>query len=347
MRTTVSSNVKAALAILILFSSFLAAVAGIQHRVIKPNDVVAVTCDEETSLNKQYTITKDGFIVMPYAGAVHIGGLTEETAAARIGQALVSERIVQRASVTCQIVSSTAGLITYSGAIQNAGSMSPKDGLRLSDVVQAAHPMPNANMARVRVVTAAGNQFLVNYTAFDGVDTANNPLLRAGDNIFFDAMPGSSQGVQPVQQGGTPGGQAPVSPPAAQHQLPTPIPQPTHPQQPSQPPFQAPRYVTVMGAVASPQQVPFSEGLTVVGAINAAGGLLKDSDSAHVTVDRKIDGRVHELKENVADVQKGLAGDMALRANDAIEVPKIGHHRGMDNRLKIAGVVILGLILLR
>ena len=101
----------------------------------------------------------------------------------------------------------------------------------------------------------------------------------------------------------------------------------------------------VMGAVSSPQTVPFREGLTVSEAIRAAGGFVKDSDSANVKVERKIDGQVRTFKENVSDVEKGMSGEMALRPNDTINVPYQSHSRGPSKALKIGAAILLGLLI--
>lgn len=333
--------------LLIVFAIALAMLAlanGQNKRRVKPGDTVAVHCDEESAINKEYTITKDGFIIMPMVGALQVAGMTEAAAGAKIGTALVSEKIVPRATIAFKVESSKAGVISFTGAVKNSGELPPTAGLTLADVVKAAQPDSNANLSRVRIVTGAGNEFIVNFSAYDGNNSANNPQLIAGDSVFFDAV----QGQAPTPITPTP---TPITPPVQQ---PTPAPITPTPQNPVLQPIPQPapapasgstKFITVIGAVVTPRNVPFTDGMTVSSAISAAGGLLKDSDP-NVSVERKIDGNTRTYKENFSDVQKGYAGDMALRAGDVVNVSFQGHHHGISRNMKIGAAILLGLVLL-
>ncbi len=329
---------------------------GARHRgdrkFVRPNDVVTVNCAEEPALNKDYTITRDGFIIMQYAGAVRVGGMTEGDAATKISQALVSERILSTATVTVHVDSSKLGVISYMGAAQNSGTIQPKPGMRLADIVKLANPTPDANMQHVRIVTYAGNVFVVNIAAFNGTNNVNNPEVLSGDTVCFDSN-SSSAPVQPAPTGPPPipaPTPAPIPTPAPTP-IPTPAPpviyQPTPPVYTPQPqqPFPTGRTVVVQGAVQSPGPVAFSDGLTLTGAIQEAGGLYKDSDLGGVTVQRKIDGQTRIFHANVGDIEKGMAGDIALRPNDFIDVPGRGHGGGISKPVKIGALVILALII--
>jgi protein involved in polysaccharide export with SLBB domain len=380
----VNTIVKRVFLLLILLLTIATAMASKQtQHYVRPGDTVAINCDEEGALNKQYTVSKDGFVIMQYVGAVQIAGLTEEGAAIKIGQALVTERILPKATVGVQVVSSKQAGISYSGAVANNGLAQPQPGMRLSDIVALAQPTAQANLQRVRVVTAAGNEIVVNYAAFDGVDTVNNPQVLVGDSVFFDPITAktprqpSTQAIGQQGQGGplfsadqqpfyTPLDNPGPAPTPVQNPTPTPA-QSNHPtyQQPNQNQNQnqltpVPSHqgggdgyrdhdqdhgsVTVQGAVESPTQVPFHPGMTVSIAIAHAGGFLKDSDADNVKIDEKVDGHVRSVSINVNDIQKGFAGDRMLLPGDVIEVP-FKHRRG-TNFIKIAGIVILGLILI-
>jgi protein involved in polysaccharide export with SLBB domain len=335
--------VKKALLLLLILALSCLGFSATQKKVVRPNDQVTLSCDEEASLNRQYTIDKDGFIVMQYVGAVDIGGLSENAAGLKIGATLVNARIVPKATVHLQIVSSRPGVISYSGAIKSGGEMQPKDGLRLSDVVAAAQPTNNANLQRVRVVTAAGNEFLVNYAAYDGQNNVNNPALRAGDHIFFDYTT-APPAPQPSQ-----GGAPTISQPDRPSGKPTPSPAPSSPPTYTSPqglPSHREGSITVLGAVANPRTVAYSDGMSVADAIAAAGGITKDAQTDKVKVERKIDGNLRTYTENYGDVKAGMAGDMALRPKDVVEVPYKGHGNRFGRNLKIGAAILLGLVLL-
>jgi len=320
--------------------------SGQAKRYVRPNDVVTVNCVEEPAISKDYNITRDGFIIMQYAGAVRIGGMTEMDAATKIAQALVSERILASATVTVHVDSSRAGAISFMGAAQNSGTIAPRSGMRLSDVVKTAQPTPDANMEHVRIVTYAGNVFIVNFAAYDGINNVNNPEVLSGDTVCFDST--NQTPMQPA-----PTGPAPVPAPTQQPYQPTPTPAPAqYPAPAPAPSHQQPQHeyhgrtVIVQGAVQSPGSVQFQDGLTLTGAIQEAGGLYKDSDLGDVTVQRKIDGQVRTYRANVSDIQRGMAGDIALRPNDLVDVPGRGHNGGISKQVKIGALVILALIIL-
>jgi protein involved in polysaccharide export with SLBB domain len=329
--------------------------SGQTRKFVRPNDTVTVNCAEEPAISKDYTITRDGFIIMQYAGAVRIGGLSEADAGNKIAQALVSERILSSATVTVSVDGSKPGVVSYMGAVQNSGSLTPRSGMRLSDVVKAANPTPDANLQHVRIVTFAGNVFIVNYAAYNGVNNVNNPEVLSGDSVFFDS--GSPQ---------TPGTPLPTGSPTIPTQPTTPVPAPQppvyNPNPPNSPPVQGPsnppvytpqppqqptgRVVIVQGAVESPGPVPFHDGITLTGAIQEAGGLFKDSDLGGVTVQRKIDGQMRVYHANVGDIEKGFAGDISLRPGDLVDVPGHGHKGWLTKPVKIGALVLIALIIL-
>lgn len=78
------------------------------------------------------------------------------------------------------------------------------------------------------------------------------------------------------------------------------------------------RFVDVGGDVRSPQRVPFTADLTLLGAVTAAGGFTEYADQGKVRLLR--DG--HATVVNIKDVRKDPAKDIKLRPGDKIEVPQ-------------------------
>lgn len=350
-----------------MIAMLLAVSAMARHQgrtLIKPSDLVSVQCDEETSLSKDYMITRDGFIIMQFVGALKVAGLTETAAAQKISSALVSERIMKKASVHVKVLSSGGTSISFAGAVKHSGQLPAKAGVHLSDVVKAAEPTTVADLERVKIITSSGNQILVNYKAYDGKNIANNPELRAGDTVFFGVAnyPGQSA-VNNANSGTTP--TQPKPDPVSEPKPPTtttqPVAQPTttpstatpQPQSQPRPTQQQPdmtaglQSITVLGAVQSPRTVSFRNGMSVDDAIAAAGGLLKNSDTESVKIDRKIDGKVRTLKEDLGAVQRGMAGDIVLRPGDVVNVPYKGRGGGFTKTMKIGAAVLLGLLIFR
>lgn len=80
----------------------------------------------------------------------------------------------------------------------------------------------------------------------------------------------------------------------------------------------AARFVYVGGDVRVPQRLPFSSDLTVLGAINSAGGFTEYANQGRVKLLR--DGQVYTV--NVKRVRKDPSQDVLLKPGDKIEVPQ-------------------------
>lgn len=80
----------------------------------------------------------------------------------------------------------------------------------------------------------------------------------------------------------------------------------------------AARFVNVGGAVRSPSRVPFTEDMTLLAAINAAGGFNDFADQKRVRVLRGNDVKVFDVRQSRRDPSK----DPKLQPGDRVEVPQ-------------------------
>lgn len=78
------------------------------------------------------------------------------------------------------------------------------------------------------------------------------------------------------------------------------------------------RFVNVGGAVRTPRRVEFTPDLTLLGAINAAGGFTEFADQAKVRLLRGGEASVI----NVKDIRRDPSKDVKLKPGDTIEVPQ-------------------------
>ncbi|HEY1582224.1 MAG TPA: polysaccharide biosynthesis/export family protein [Chthoniobacterales bacterium] len=78
------------------------------------------------------------------------------------------------------------------------------------------------------------------------------------------------------------------------------------------------RFVNVGGAVRAPNRVPFTEDLTLLAAINAAGGFNDFADQKRVRLLRGKEAKVYDVRQFRRD--PGL--DPRLEPGDRIEVPQ-------------------------
>lgn len=170
---------------LIVLLAVASAIAFSQDQKIKVGDVLKLTCEEEPTLNKNYTVTSQGIILVDFLGAVHVEGNTEDEAARIVSARLVDGRILRRATVTVKILSTTVAPVTYRGAVGATGQEPHREGLRLSDIVKKAKPREDTDLSRIEVRSKDGQTQFVDFTRFDPATNANNPLLRPGDTVTF------------------------------------------------------------------------------------------------------------------------------------------------------------------
>ncbi len=78
------------------------------------------------------------------------------------------------------------------------------------------------------------------------------------------------------------------------------------------------RFVNVGGAVRTPSRVPFTEDMTLLTAINAAGGFNDFADQRKVRVLRGQNVKVYDVRESRRDPSR----DIKLQPGDRIEVPQ-------------------------
>ena len=79
--------------------------------------------------------------------------------------------------------------------------------------------------------------------------------------------------------------------------------------------------VSVVGAVAKPGSLPWSEGMKLIDAISASGGLTALADGDHVRITRVV-GQSHTVTATVSveDITDGRLSDVPLQAGDTIKV---------------------------
>jgi protein involved in polysaccharide export with SLBB domain len=78
------------------------------------------------------------------------------------------------------------------------------------------------------------------------------------------------------------------------------------------------RFVNVGGAVRQPMRVPFTEDMTLLAAINGAGGFNDFADQRHVRLLRGDDVKVYDVRK----FRKDPSMDVKLEPGDRIEVPQ-------------------------
>lgn len=80
--------------------------------------------------------------------------------------------------------------------------------------------------------------------------------------------------------------------------------------------------VFVLGQVSRPGAVPFSEELSIVGAIAAAGGITKTAAANRTTITRVVDNQEQRTTVRVDDIGTGKERNVMLVPGDIVYVPE-------------------------
>jgi protein involved in polysaccharide export with SLBB domain len=78
------------------------------------------------------------------------------------------------------------------------------------------------------------------------------------------------------------------------------------------------RFVNIGGSVRAPNRVPFTEDITLLSAINAAGGFNEFADQKHVRLLRGSTAKVYDVRQ----FRRDPSLDPKLQPGDRIEVPQ-------------------------
>ncbi|MEZ5162753.1 MAG: polysaccharide biosynthesis/export family protein [Fimbriimonadaceae bacterium] len=266
-----------------------------QDAKIKAGDKIRLMCEEESALNKDYTVSDDGLVLIDFLGAVKISDLTEKQAAEKISKQLVDERILSKATIRVEIVRGESQYIKFEGAVDTEGDTPYKKDMRLDYILLLAVPTAEADLTRIQIISASGKTTLVDFSKFNKETNANNPLIQPGDKIVVPKKVAGNPGGNPTGPGTNPGGN-PGNPGGGE----------------VKPPTVRNGKVKIEGAVFLTGEYDFAEGMTVREAILRAGGYGNNADTGKVVLSRG--GTKRELK--MPD-----DANFALMAGDMISIP--------------------------
>lgn len=283
---------------------------------IKAKDTVRLMCTEEPSLNKNYEVTQDGLILVPFLGAVKVEGMTEKEAAAEVKKQLEQEKILTKATVTIEIVSKQMKMVSFGGAVGLEAETPWKEGMRLSVIVKLAEPNEKTDLSKVQIVSSDGSKTMVDYTKADLQTNANNPLIKSGDKIVFFARankPVTDPGTKPTD----PGTKPPTTDPGTKP--------PTDPSDgtgtKTTPPVKAGDIVSIGGEVVLAGDYAFTEGMTLSDALVRTGGFTGLADPGRLTLERG--GTKRDLQLPADKDFKLMSGDKITVAKKAPSTPPV------------------------
>jgi len=137
-------------------SARAAQTSGTDSYQIGPRDQVAIRVFEEPRLNVDVRVNEDGTVRLPLVGRVPAEGLTENELAARLKQILERE-LLQRASVSVEVLEFRSRPISVIGAVRQPGSLNYSGKLTLLEAITAAGGLADNHGDSIFVLRRADN----------------------------------------------------------------------------------------------------------------------------------------------------------------------------------------------
>ena len=172
--------------------------------VVGPGDAFSVSVSGQTVTSTPATVSSDGILSLPDAGAVVVGGLT--LARARTEAMRILRTAYGDAEITLSLVQSRQFYVHVSGAVPRPGRYLALPVARVSSVLELAfadtvstpvtNPAFRPSLRNIRILRTDGSEHgvdLVQY--FSSGDRDANPYLQDGDVIFVPAYQPSTSSV--------------------------------------------------------------------------------------------------------------------------------------------------------
>src|SRR6266550_1120124 len=233
-------------------------------------------------------VSDRGDITLPFIGQVHAEGLTGTELEAEIARRLVKEGILRQPRVSVQIVEYRSRVVAVIGSVERPGLYPlTRPRATLADMIWAAGG-PAKEAGRVVEFAPAADSA----PARPAEAAPASAPIRVDVELLLHAPIDHGQGLNPRVR---PGDVITVSPAGS---------------------------VLVDGWVQKPGSYPVTRGLTLSGAIAAAGGDMFASDRQHAAVKRTLGpGEERSFTVDLEAVREGRTADVPITDGDVVRVP--------------------------
>jgi polysaccharide biosynthesis/export protein len=239
-------------------------------------------------------VSGNGDITLPVIGTVRAAGHTALSLEKVIAGRLVGAGVLRHPQVSVQITEYRSHVVAVVGSVERPGLYPvTRPGATLADLIWAAGG-PNRDAGRVVEFVPASDDSAGNAPARLQLASATPKRDPVRLDLQMLLHPTGADGLlmtPPVR----PGDLISLSPAGT---------------------------VQVDGWVQKPGSYPLTRGLTLTGAVAAAGGNLFPADRTEVTVKRTLgSGEQRFIKVDVLDVTEGRAADLPMIDGDVVQVP--------------------------
>jgi polysaccharide biosynthesis/export protein len=263
-------------ALIVAALAMLSAVVWADDYRVGPRDVLEIVVVGETDLTGKYTVRTDGSFEFPLVGTVKAAGLTAGEIEAQLRK-LLSEGYLRNPQVSAKVLEFESQRIFVGGEVRKPGNVQLTGALTLLEALTQAGGVER---------TAGTDVVVLRRTALAAADAgpvvAGQPGVKEVARVSLDDLQaGSARDNVALQNGDT---------------------------------IFVPKggFIWVKGAVKTPGALPYQRGLTVMEAINTAGGETREGKAEKATIIRVVDGQTTTLKTKPTDV---------LQPGDTVLVP--------------------------
>jgi len=249
----------------------------------RPGDAAPTAVSGAPTFAQGVRVSANGDVTLPFLGQVRADGLTPTDLERDIASRLVARGILKRPQVSVNIVEYRSRVVAVVGAVERPGVFpTARPGATVSDLVWAAGG-PNKDAGRIVQFTPAESD------GHDGHTESRTPI-RMDLTDILQPSDGALAATLPVRPGDvislSPGGN-----------------------------------VTVQGWVDKPGAFPVTRGLSVTGAVAAAGGPSFPADRHDVTLRHALASGEQRTTVDLDAIAKGAAPDVPVGDGDVVEVP--------------------------
>jgi len=303
---------------------------------IGPGDVLEISAPNVKELeNRTERVDGKGNITLPLVGSLHVAGHTEPETIDLIVNAL--HKYVYHPEVNLLVKTYSSRVAGVMGSVRAPGLYvlnGPGDTVR--DLIQRAGGLADNGAHEVLLSPAHPGSNADSLLKQQSANEAAPEKPRAvGDSAHgavnsFAAQPSGAVTNTALEGGYTPWRQPPAESDfdsSSAYVIPLGGDSPyrkyvNFPVRPGDTLFVPPAgQVSIIGWVYKPTVIPVTAGLTTLSAVSAEGGMLYAADQTSVKIMRREAGEQTKVIEvNLEEVQRGNATDVALQANDVVNV---------------------------
>jgi polysaccharide export outer membrane protein len=251
----------------------------------RPGDAAPTAVSGAPTFAQGVRVSANGDVTLPYLGQVRADGLAPADLEHEIAARLVARGILKHPQVSVNVVEYRSRVVAVVGAVERPGVFpTARPGATVSDLVWAAGG-PSKDAGRIVEFTPVESE------SHDGRLEARTPIRMDLVDILQPKGDAAVAALLPVR----PGDVISVSPAGN---------------------------VTVQGWVDKPGAYPVTRGLSLTGAVAAAGGPSFPADRQHAVLRHALDaGGEQRITADLDAIARGAAPDISVCDGDVIEVP--------------------------